>query len=56
MASTKPKAGGVPPRPKEAAVVEKPQRERFIEAATDAGVTDEGMEAALRKVAPPKPE
>lgn len=53
MADPKPKAGRVPPKPKEAAV-EKPQRERFIEAAREAGVTDEKMEEAVRKIAPPK--
>lgn len=51
MASTKPKTGGAPPEPKEEAV-EKPQRERFIEAAREAGVTDEGLEKAVAKLAP----
>lgn len=53
MAGRKPKAAGVPPKPKEAPL-EKPQRDRFIEAATEAGVTDEGFDEALGKVVPPK--
>lgn len=51
MADRKPKAKGVPPKPTEAPV-EKPQRERFIEAAAEAGVTDEGFNKALGKIAP----
>jgi len=57
MADRKPKAKGVPPRkasPPESREAEKPQRERFIEAAREAGVTDEKLEAAVRKIAPPK--
>ncbi len=53
MADRKSKAGGVPPKPKEAAV-EKPQRERFIEAAQEAGVTDETLDKAIEKLAPAK--
>lgn len=53
MATTKPKVGSVPPKPKETAV-EKPQRERFIDAAREAGVTDETLERAVKKVAPPR--
>jgi hypothetical protein len=53
MADPKPKAGGVPPPEKEAPV-EKSQRERFIEAASEAGVTDETLPKALEKIAPPK--
>lgn len=53
MADTKSKARRIPPKPDKAAV-EKPQKERFIEAATEAGVTDESLEKAMRKVAPPK--
>ena len=48
MANTKPKAGSVPPEAPP--TVEKPQRERFIEAATEVGVTDEAFEKAVRKV------
>lgn len=51
MADRKPKAKGVPPEPEKAAM-EKPQRERFIEAAREAGVTDEGFDKAIAKVAP----
>lgn len=57
MADRKPKARRVsagkasPDKPREA---EKPQRERFIDAATEAGVTDEAFDKALTKVAPPK--
>jgi hypothetical protein len=43
MADRKPQAKGVPP-PEAQEAVEKPQRERFIEAAREAGVTDEGFE------------
>lgn len=55
MADRKLKARGVPTRkipspPKP----EKSQSERFIEAAREAGVTDEGFDKALSKVAPPK--
>lgn len=53
MADTKPKARRIPPEPDKAAV-EKPQKERFIEAAEQAGVTEESLEEAVRKVAPPK--
>jgi len=51
MADRKPKTKGVPPPEKEAPL-EKPQRERFIEAARAAGVTDESLEDAVRKIAP----
>lgn len=53
MADSKPKARGVPPSEAKAPL-EKPQRERFIEAAREAGVTDETLEKALEKIAPPK--
>ena len=53
MADTKPKAGRIPPKPKEAEV-EKPQRQRFIDAAREAGVTDDDLEKAVRKIAPAK--
>jgi len=33
---------------------EKPQKDRFIEAAEEAGVTDEGFDRAMKKLAPPK--
>lgn len=54
MADRKPKAKGVPPSKGEAPVDQKPQSERFIEAAKEAGVTDEGFDKAVRKIAPPK--
>ena len=57
MADTKSKARRVPARkasPDQPGEVEKPQRERFIDAARKAGVTDEGFDRALSKVAPPK--
>lgn len=38
-----------PPDPQE-----KPQKDRFIEAAKEAGVDTEAFERALEKVAPPK--
>ena len=53
MADRKPKAKGVPPEPDKAAV-EKPQRERFIDAAREAGVTNETLDKAIEKLAPPK--
>jgi len=53
MADPKPKARRVPP-PETKAPVEKSQRERFIEAARGAGVTDETLPKALEKIAPPK--
>ncbi len=53
MADTKPKAGGVPPAPQEAPA-QKPQRDRFVEAAKEVGVTDETLEKAVQKLAPPK--
>lgn len=33
---------------------EKPQRERFIETAREAGVDDDAFERAIKKIAPPK--
>lgn len=45
--------GGMPkknPTPED----EKPQKDRFIEAAEEAGVTDEGFDRAMKKLAPPK--
>jgi len=57
MADPKPKARRVPASkasPDQSGEAEKPQRERFIEAARKAGVTDEGMDAAVRKLARPK--
>ena len=33
---------------------EKPQKERFIEAAKEAGVDSEAFERAMGKIAPPK--
>lgn len=53
MADRKPKAGSVPPKPKEAPL-EKAQRERFIEAAEAAGVTDETFDKAMGKLVPAK--
>lgn len=57
MANRKPKAPRVPPAtppPDQPGEVEKPQFERFLEAAEEAGVTDESLDKALRKIAPPK--
>ena len=58
MADRKPKAKGVPPAkaapPKRPAVSSPEQFERFIEAAEEAGVTDESLDKAVRKLAPPK--
>lgn len=57
MADTKPQARRVPARkssPDQPGEAEKPQRERFIEAAREAGVTEEGFEWAMDKVARPK--
>ena len=54
MADRKSKAKGVPPATASPPVREKPQSERFIEAAQEAGVTDEAFDKALTKVAPPK--
>lgn len=55
MADKKPEAGRAPPKvPKRPAHSSADQRERFIEAAQAAGVTDEGFDKALSKVAPPK--
>lgn len=57
MADQKSKAGRVPPRkvaPDKSGEAEIPQRERFIEAAREAGVTDESFDKALSKVAPAK--
>jgi hypothetical protein len=57
MADPKPKARRVPASkasPGQSGEAEKPQRERFIEAAREAGVTDEQVERAIRKIAPPK--
>ncbi len=42
------------PAKKPPAQGEKPQKERFIEAAQEAGVSEEAFEQALGKVAPPK--
>ena len=53
MADPKPKARSIPP-PEKKAAMEKSQRERFIEAAREAGVTDETLPKALEKIAPPK--
>lgn len=53
MADPKPKARGAPP-PETEAPMEKPQRERFIEAAREAGVQDDTLDKALEKIAPPK--
>lgn len=54
MADRKPKAKGVPPSTASPSVPEKPQSERFIEAAREAGVTDEGFDRAMKKIAPSK--
>jgi hypothetical protein len=54
MADRKPKAKGVPPSKAAPPLDQKPQRERFIEAAREAGVTDESFDKALTKVAPPR--
>lgn len=57
MADRKPKAKSVPPSKAAKAKPEpdeRPQRERFIEAAQSAGVTDETFNKALSKVAPAK--
>jgi hypothetical protein len=55
----KPKAGGAKKRSAKAALPttkekEKPQRERFIEAARERGVTTESFERLFAKVVPPK--
>jgi hypothetical protein len=57
----KPKAGGAKKRPAKAALPkakekEKPQRERFIEAAREVGVDETGreFERALVRIVPPK--
>jgi hypothetical protein len=52
----KPKAGGAKKRPAKATPKEKPQRERFIEAARVAGVDETGkqFERALKLIVPPK--
>ena len=53
----KPKAGGAKKRPAKAPIStpkEKPQRERFIEAARERGVTGEGFERLFEKVVPPR--
>jgi hypothetical protein len=52
MADRKPKAKGVPPSKAAPPLDQKPQRERFIEAAKEAGVTDESFDKAIAKVAP----
>jgi hypothetical protein len=59
MANRKPKAERIPkatPPPDKSEQAENSQRERFIEAARDAGVTDEAFDKALTRVAPPKPK
>ena len=42
------------PKKKPAAKDEKPQKDRFIEAAKEAGVDDAAFERAIKKIAPPK--
>jgi hypothetical protein len=54
MADRKPEDARVPPATASPQVDQKSQRERFIEAAEEAGVTDEGFDKALSKVAPEK--
>lgn len=57
MADRKSKAKGVPPTtasPDESDQAEKSQRERFIEAGIEAGVTTEGFDKAVGKIAPPR--
>ena len=50
----KPKVGAPKKRPAKAATKEKPQRERFIEAARERDVTGEGFERLFKRVVPPK--
>ena len=57
MADRKPKAKSVPARkasPDQPGEAEKPKRERFIEAAQEAGYTDEGFDKAMGKIVPPR--
>jgi hypothetical protein len=56
--ATKPATRGSPKaaRPKEKKTEEKPQRERFIEAAREVGVDESGkeFERALKRLVPPR--
>lgn len=54
MADRKPKAKGIPPATAAPPPDEKTQWERFEEAATEAGVTDESLDKAIAKIAPPR--
>lgn len=54
MADRKPKAARVPPAKATPPPHEKTQRERFEEAGREAGVTEEMLDKALGKLAPPK--
>ncbi len=54
MADRKPKAKGVPHATAAPPVEQKPQWERFVDAAQEAGVTDESLDKAVRKLAPLK--
>jgi hypothetical protein len=54
MASPKPKARSAPRKVPDAEKDPRPQKERFIDAARELGVTDETFEKAVRKIAPPK--
>ena len=51
----KPKVGAPKKRPAKAATKEKPQRERFIEAVRERGVTNEDFERLFGEVVPPNP-
>lgn len=54
----KPKASGAKKRPAKATIPkakEKPQRERFIEAARERGITREEFEMAITRLVPPLP-
>ena len=56
--ASKPKVGGAKKRPAKASVPvskEKPQRERFIEAARERDVTNEDFERLFGEVVPPNP-
>lgn len=51
MAARKPKTKGIPP-PAAAPPAGQSQRDRFIEAAREAGVTDESLDDAVKKLVP----
>jgi len=54
MADRKPKVKGVPPATAAPPVDQKPQFERFLEAADEVGATSETLDKAVGKIAPPK--